>query len=152
MPSSKKFDWRYSDAKKIVMADLEEGRLSLDENEVSAEAAFAVYKTLPEFEKVCFEQFEARLKAHRELVAKKIQQSIVEESAFQHNLLIHPRNETHDRRGKLIFDRHPAKLLLRQDIKDGAYPRLSPMELWHSREEYQCFELGVFRQRVYQEI
>ena len=58
----------------------------------------------------------------------------------------------HDHHGKLIFDRHPAKYLLRQDIKDGAYPRLSPTELWTSRDEFKLFDLDVFKGRIYQEI
>ena len=62
------------------------------------------------------------------------------------------RDESHDRRGKLIFDRSPAKDLLRQDIKDGAYPRLSPMQLWNTRPEYKLFDLNVFKGRIYQEI
>ena len=61
-------------------------------------------------------------------------------------------DESHDRRGKLIFDRSPAKDLLRQDIKDGAYPRLSPMQLWNTRPEYKLFDLNVFKGRIYQEI
>jgi len=134
------------------MSDLEDGFLPTDEKEVSAQAAWAVYKNLPEFDGVCFKQFDARLKDHRRAVEKKTQQSIWEEEAYQHDCLLHPRDNTHDRRGKLIFDRSPAKELLRQDIKDGAYPLLSPMELWNTRPQYKLFDLNVFRGRIYQEI
>ena len=44
------------------------------------------------------------------------------------------------------------KELLCQDIKDGAYPLLSPMELWNMRPQYKLFDLNVFRGRIYQEI
>jgi hypothetical protein len=72
------------------------------------------------------------LKDHRKAQMKKLEESIWEEDAFfQHDCLLHPRNETQDRHGKLIFDRSPAKDLLCNDIKNGAYPLLSPMELWN---------------------
>jgi hypothetical protein len=64
----------------------------------------------------------------------------------------YPRDETHEHQEKLIFDRSPAKDLLRQVIKDGAYPRLSPMQLWNTRPEYKLFDLNVFKGRIYQEI
>jgi len=43
-----------------------------DENKVSAERAFAVYKKLPEFKDVCFQQFKECLADHRKAVEKKI--------------------------------------------------------------------------------
>lgn len=155
MPRSKNpdfIDWRKSQAKKIVTTDIEEKVLSAYEIVVSSEQAYAVYKRLPEFKEVCYSQFKARLADHRRAFLKKEAESIREEDAFQHDCLLHPRNETHDRRGKPIFDRSPAKDLLRNDIKNGAYPLLSPMELWNTRPEYKLFDLTTFRQRIYQEI
>jgi hypothetical protein len=35
-------DWIHSEAKKVILADLTDGHLSLDENVVSAEKAFLV--------------------------------------------------------------------------------------------------------------
>lgn len=136
------------------MSDLEDGWLPTDETKVSAENAWKVYQNanLPEFHGICFKQFKERLADHRRAAKKKKEESIQEEDAFQHDCLLHPRDEMHDRRGKLIFDRSPAKDLLRQDIKDGAYPRLSPMQLWNTRPEYKLFDLKVFKERIYQEI
>jgi ribosomal protein S21 len=155
MPTTKNPDyinWRNSQAKMIIMSDLEDGWLPMDDTKVSAEDAWKVYANLPEFHGICFKQFKERLADHRRAVEQKNMESIQEEDAFQHDCLLHPRDETHDRRGKLIFDRSPAKDLLRQDIKDGAYPRLSPMQLWNTRPEYKLFELKVFKERIYQEI
>ena len=64
------------------MSDLEDGFLSTDAEEVPAEAAWAVYKKLPEFDGVCFKQFSKHLKDHLCIVKKKAQQSIWEEEAF----------------------------------------------------------------------
>lgn len=154
-PKNPKFiNWRGSEVRKLILSDLEDGRLPIKESEMSAEDAWEIYKAanLPEFEGVCFDQFRDRLKDHRDQVRKKNEQSVWEVSALMHDLTLHPRNETHDRRGKPIFDRSPAKDLLRQDIKEGVYPSLTPMELWSSRPEYREFELSVFRGRIYQEI
>ena len=157
MPKSKNpdyIDWRTSQAREIIISDLEDGWLPTDGTKVSAEDAWKVYQSadLPEFHGVCFKQFKECLADHHHVVVKKEKQSVYEEDAFQHDCLLHPRDETHDRRGKLIFDRSPAKDLLRQDIKDGAYPHLSPMELWNTCPEYKLFDLKVFRERIYQEI
>jgi len=155
MPKSNNPDyikWQNSPAKSIIMSDLEDGHLPIGEKEVSAEHAWDVYKNLLEFDGVCFKQFKERLKDHRRAMEKKALQSATEEEAFQHDCLLHPRDNTHDRRGKLIFDRSPAKDLLRQDIMDGAYPLLSPMDFWNTRPEYKLFDLNVFRGRIYQEI
>jgi hypothetical protein len=83
---------------------------------------------------------------------KKLEESIQEEDAFQHDCLLYPCNETHNHHGKLIFDHSPAKNLLCNDIKNGAFPLLSPTELWNLHPEYKVFDLMMFRQCIYQEI
>jgi hypothetical protein len=156
MPRSKNpdyIDWQKSQAKNVIISDLEDGVLSACETAVSSEQAWDVYKNLPEFKDVCFKQFKECLKNHHKVHMKKLEESIQEEDAFQHDCLLHPRNETHDRRGRLIFDRSPAKDLLCNDIKNGAYPPLlSPMELWNLCPEYKLFDLMMFRQCIFQEI
>ena len=64
-------DWRRSDAKKVLLKDLEEGRLTLEATEVSAEQAWANYRHRQEFNNVQFNQFKARLKDHREQVKRR---------------------------------------------------------------------------------
>ena len=155
MPQSKTpnfIQWRSSQAKAIILEDLKNGKLPLDEKKVSAKQAWTVYQKLPEFQGVCYEQFKDRLSDHRRAVQKKTTQYEREELAFQHDCIIHPRDETHDRRGNLIFSRHPASALLREDLNNGAYPRMTPSELWNSRPEYKLFSLHVFKGRIYQEI
>jgi hypothetical protein len=147
-------DWIHSEAKKVILADLTDGHLSLDENVVSAENAFRVYKaSRPEaFADVGFDQFKQRLKDHRKQVKKLHEASQFDEAAFQHDrLLVQPRG-THNHRNEPIFDRSPAKELLRQDVKDRQHDEMSPMDLWHSRPEYRVFALNIFRQRIYQEV
>ena len=54
-------------------------------------------------------------------------------------------------RGRHWWDTHEAAAKLKEDIKDGKHISSKPKELWLSREEYQDFELSVFRGHVYQE-
>jgi hypothetical protein len=106
MPRSKNpdyIDWQKSQAKNVIISDLEFGVLSAYETAVSSEQAWDVYKNLPEFKDICFKQFKEHLKDHHKVYMKKLEESIREEDAFQHDCLLHPRNETHDLRGKLIW-------------------------------------------------
>jgi hypothetical protein len=147
-------DWIHSEAKKVILADLMDGHLSLDENVVSAETAFQVYKAhrLEAFADVGFDQFKLRLKDHRDQVSKLHAASLWEEAAFQHDrVLVEPRG-THNHRGEPIFDKSPAQELLRQDVKELQHSEMSPMDLWHSRPEYMVFRLDIFRHRIYQEV
>ena len=147
-------DWFHSEAKKVLLADLTDGHLSLDENVVSAEQAFLVYKArLPEaFADVGFNQFKLRLKDHRKQVKMLHEASQWDQAAFEHDyLLVEPRG-THNHRGEPIFDRSPAQELLRQDVKDRQHDEMSPMDLWYSRPEYLVFALEIFRHRIYQEV
>jgi hypothetical protein len=147
-------DWAKSLAKKIVMADLADGRLSLEENVVSAEKAFQVYKACrpAAFADVGFNQFKLRLKDHRRQVKKTVEASQWEEAAFQLDQLSLEHPGTHNDRGEPIFDRSPAKKLLRQDVKDGRHDEMSPKDLWCSRPQYMVFALDIFRQRIYQQV
>ena len=147
-------DWRLCPAKWVIITDLEDGMLPLDRELCSPEDAWKVYEEarLPEFEGVCFQQFKERLADHRRAV-KRSQGALRKQlDALEHDKVLHPRNETHDRRGAPIFSRSPAHDLLRTDIKDGLYPLYKPKELWETRPEYKLFSLDVFRGRIYQEI
>jgi hypothetical protein len=144
-------DWIHSEAKKVILADFMDGHLSLDENVVSAETAFQVYKAhrLEAFADVGFDQFKLRLKDHRDQVSKLHAASLWEEAAFQHDrVLVQPRG-THNHRGEPIFDKSPAQELLRQDVKELQHSEMSPMDLWHSRPEYMVFRLDIFRHCAY---
>jgi hypothetical protein len=146
-------DWVHSEAKKVILADLTDGHLSLDENVVSAEKAFQVYKARrPEaFVDVGFDQFKQRLKDHRKQVKKLHEASQWEEAAFAHDRLLVQPQGTHNHRDEPIFDKSAAQELLRQDVKDRQHDKMPPMDLWHSRPEYQVFALKIFRHRIYQE-
>jgi hypothetical protein len=59
MPRSKNpdyIDWWKSQAKNVIISDLEDGVLSAYETAVWSEQAWDVYKNLPEFKDVCLLQ------------------------------------------------------------------------------------------------
>jgi len=85
-------------------------------------------------------------------VKKAVDASQWEEAAFQLDRLSLGPQGTNNHRGEPIFDRSPAKELLRQDVKDGRNVETPPKDLWCSRPEYKVFALDIFRQRIYQEV
>lgn len=63
---AKPIDWRNSEARKILLNDLERDVLSLDGQDVTAEVAWEkTYKKMNAFANVPFKQFKARLADHR---------------------------------------------------------------------------------------
>ena len=69
-------DWRKSQAKKVIITDLEDGVLPADETTVSSEQAWDVYKNLPVFRDICFKQFKEHLVDHHWVFKKKLEDSI----------------------------------------------------------------------------
>lgn len=54
-------------------------------------------------------------------------------------------------RGEPFWDNHPAKLLLREDVKAGKHLEMKPILLHQTRSEYKAVSLKTFRQHIYQE-
>lgn len=138
-------------AKKIVMYDLQNGILSLDENETSTARAWQFYRQLAEFKDVPEEQFRDRLKDHRQQINKLQDRAAEEEALFLRDRELHPR-QTQNNRGELVFDLSEAKELLREDVAKKRHENMTPSELRASRDEYRPFTNTVFKQRIYQEI
>jgi hypothetical protein len=40
-----------------------------------------------------------------------------------------------DENGTPVFDLHPAKLLLREDVAEGKHLLMTPLQLWKSRPD-----------------
>jgi hypothetical protein len=145
-------DWRSSIAREILLSDLEDGILSTDEKDLSAEEAWEkCYRHFYEFRKVPFEQFKAKLKDHRNQVQRMINASAEEELALAHDRALHPQ-KTHNHRGEPVFDVSRAKLLLREDVKNKLHTVMTPSELRESRNEYKLFKLEKFKERIFQAI
>jgi hypothetical protein len=154
MPRSKKegwISWRGSEARTVLMGDLIDGILPVEASRITAEEAWEVYKTMDEFAKVVFDQFNERLKDHRKQVGENKIRAAKELDALMHDRRAFPR-QTFNHRGQLVFDLHPAKLLLRADVKAGKHLTMTPEELQLTNGSYKMFEPDIFRQRIYQEV
>jgi hypothetical protein len=147
--------WVKCAAKHIIMDDLLCGILPLGDEEMSAEEAWELqYEHMAEFirDGVVFSQFKAGLADHRAKVVKDMTRSTYERDALTHDRLLHPR-QMMNHRGAPVFNLLPAKLLLREDIKDRKHLRMSPSQLRQSRIAiYGMFGLSEFKRRIYQAV
>ena len=147
-------DWAKCQAKWIILDDLAEGFVSLDAKEDPAESVWEYYRDLPEFSgpPVVFEQFKERLRDHRKQVLKCYKRSKREMEALAHDRALpgHERTDV-NKRGELVFDLHPAKLLLWQDVLEEKHKGMFPSEFQATRFEYMLFDSELFKGRIYQE-
>ena len=147
-------DWRNHAAREIFLEDLEPNGWLYKLGGKDAKAVFDIYQAQQEeFWDVPFDQFEARFNESTKQAAKRRARSAKEEVFLRHDRVLHPRQCCNDR-GERVFDfDEPAKLQLREDIKNKLHKQMTPMELWEHREMYhQHYNLDKFRPRIYQEI
>jgi hypothetical protein len=133
------------------MQDLIDDILPVEASRITAEEAWEVYKTMDEFANVVFDQFKERLRDHRKQVGENKIRAAKELDALAHDRRLFPR-QTVNHRGELVFDLHPAKLLLRADVESGKHLRMTRQELQLTNESYQIFRTDIFRHRIYQEV
>lgn len=144
--------WRGSEARCLIIEDVVSGALPLYESECTAEVAWDIlYKDNVAFADVPFAQFKARLRDHRAQVKKSVGRSMHEEKCLMHDRSLFPR-KLKNARGELVFDLHPAKDILREDVAAKKHVGIKPEVLWRSHPEYGEFDKDVFRGHLYQEI
>ncbi len=156
MPKNKNWvKWRKHAAREIILQDLNYGGWLYDEmkdGDLNLAAVFALYNhKYPEiFNEINFSQFKERMEDYIKMNNKRSDRSKREYAWMLHDRQLHPR-QLKNHRGELVFDLHPAKLLLREDIKAGAHAEMVPSQFQGTRAEYEEFDRDIFRQRIYQE-
>ena len=80
-----------------------------------------------------------------------LQRNDIKKEASQHNWKLCPR-QLKNSKGELVFDLHPAKLLLRKDVAERKHLMMKPMELQETRPEYLLFDCCKFKERIHQEV
>jgi hypothetical protein len=135
------------------MQDLQRGGPLYQRDYITAEDIFSWYKQLPAFENVVLDQFKDRLKDHRQVAAEDQHRAMQQEQYMEHDQRLYPRQPVNER-GEPVFDMHPAKLLLREDIKNKVHLTTykMPGKLQASRLEYKVFKPKKFMERILQEI
>jgi hypothetical protein len=150
-PKPKYIKWIVSEAKKIIIADLEEGILDVDAP--SAKNAWVeCYSKMAEFANALFEQFQKCLADHRIQHQQQLIKATMEEILYERDKLMHARQDRNNH-GELVFDLHPAKLLLRDEMERREHDQMTPSDLQATRpEEYMLFESKKLKERIYQEV
>ena len=151
--------WKNSAARQRLIDDLEEGRLTLSEEELGPDEAWELYRNEPEFVTVAYEKFEDKLREHRLQVSRRKDRSSFEMDALRHDQRLHPRH-THDSQGVPVWDLSEAKPRLKAHISaelanmspNDLRASISPTDLRLTREEYQVFDLRTFTHHIIQEI
>jgi hypothetical protein len=134
------------------MEDLICGILPVDANELSAEEAWDIcYQHMAEFVDVVFSQFKDRFRDHRKVMGANATRADFESAALARDRLLFPW-QTENHRGEPVFDLHPAKHLLRDDVKEGRHREMTPTQLQNYREEYKEFKAEKCKHQIYQEI
>jgi hypothetical protein len=158
MARSKKpgwINWRSAPARTIILEDLLPGRPLFEKDNVSAQDLLVWYQERypDQFGAVVLDQFEVRLKDHRKASLKDYARAQEEEKYLAHDRQFYPR-KTHNERGEPVFNLSPAKLLLREDIKDRLHMTIykTARKMWASRSEYKIFKIEIFKDRFLQEI
>jgi hypothetical protein len=144
-------DWVKTDARAILLEDLNLCAALRNPDSVTVEQAWEVYKDLPEFEKIQYSQFKQRFVDHRSRASHRYQQSILEAAALKRDRKINP-TATHNNHGEVDFRLSPAKDLLRSDVQQGRHIGLTPSEFQRTRPEYMVFPAGKFKDRIYQAV
>lgn len=152
MPKKKPdIHWPSSEAREIILSDLETQHLPLYDFHLDAVSAWDVYKHLEAFERVPFTQFDRQLTAHRKQVLARLVVMRSEEEAMRQFRAMNPR-KTHDCRGNPVIDMMPVKKILRNDVKEDRHIGLTPSEMRLKRREYRALTLNLFSERLKQEI
>ena len=128
------------------------GALPVDASLCTAELAWELfYKDNVDFMDVPFAQFKARLADHHAQVKKNLGRARHEEKCMIHDRSLFPRQPKNER-GELVFDLHPAKDILREEVAAKKHVGIAPEDLWRTHPEYQEFDKDIFRGHVYQEL
>ena len=145
-------NWLTTEAREILLQDLEDGTLPLEDEVMSAIEAWGYYSQLFEFREIVYTQFEHQLIKHREQVGLKNAHIEKQLAAIAHDRRLHP-EKAYNRRGERVFYLSPAYPLLVEDVQEERYKSLSKIALFHSRDEYkQEWKFEIFERRLRQEI
>src|SRR6056300_952706 len=152
--------WRKHPAREIILNDLNHGGWIFEEiekvndgKELNLALIFALYNhRRPEiFNEIDFEQFQLRMKDYLKKHSERQRRSRTESKWMKEQMLLYPRKLKNER-GELVFDLHPAKMMLRHDVRNGRHEKMTPGQLQDSRTIYKPFLKEIFRQRIYQEV
>ena len=145
---SKVKDWKKSKGKLLLRKLIQDKK-----SWVHTMDAEEIHQSHPLFSCYPLSKFKEYLATLLEAAAAKEEIIRVNEREVLADLTAFPRGELTDR-GYPFWDSHPARCLLKEDIRaimNGKLGDMEPKQLWHTRDEYLEFPLGVFRYHIHQE-
>lgn len=141
--------WESSEAKKILIEELENGVITMERDD-SVMTIQEAYDSRPEYQATNRYKWAARLRSTRTHVGSAVARAETDSDAYHHDDDLYPR-QTHNHLGQLRWHGSEAARLLRVDVASGFYASTSVESLYIFREEYEDFELELFRRHVHQE-
>jgi hypothetical protein len=153
MPKKKSdTSWKHSDAKKHLDRDLIDGTIPLDRDEMEP---MVVYQQRPEFAAFPYEKVRGHLNTLRRKNCDFKARADSESASLARDRCAHPKtphNHIGEPRweGSAAFTIFAATLTVWNNWRQQ-WPRVTPMELYETREEYTMFPLEIFRKHIYQE-
>jgi len=143
--NKKKPKWRNSKARAMLVRMLMDKQSNV--HKMTWKEIHASHEWFQEYDPMLFQRYVRDL---RKANPQKVAVVTEDNETIKRELNRFPR-PTKTNRGEPFWDTHPAKLLLRGDVKAGKHLDMKPALLHQTRSEYKAFSLKTFRAHVYQE-
>jgi hypothetical protein len=137
-------DWRNCRAKKMLLRDLEKGRIPLSSDTMTAEAA---QQLRPEYQEVEFKKFKRNFEALR----KSFREEKARATRDSDGLARDKQRRALGQESDSQWNGSDAQKWLQHDVKEKKHMQMTPRELWESRSEYKHVNQDVFRNHIYKE-
>jgi len=138
--------WAKSKAKELLRNDIILGKVNERVN------AQEVYLMRPQYKDYAMDKFRTNLGNLIKAVRKDIERMRKDCEAYGHDraVLAEQRCDIDESRTFNSWHQSEARELLKVDMELGLHKEMKPKEeLWLSRQQYQAFELEVFRKAIY---
>ena len=152
MDPQEDFNWKHSEAKRLLVEDLICGAITQkqDDSFMTIQEAFNFWVEYQETDRA---KWARRLRDARKQLVASLQRADQDSDAFFHDQGLYPTMPTNKLTGRPRWDGSEAGKFFRQDVGNGLHATFyDAEELYMSRPAYQSFEIGVFRQHVAHEI
>jgi hypothetical protein len=135
-----KIDWPTSDGRRLLYADLVEGRYQNMKPK-------AIYKSRPEFQKWPLKNFRSNYYTARDATAAGLKNAAVATAAFHHDcdMLVAKRGD------HFYYPGSSVQTSLREDVKNKTLMKMTPAAIKATRQEYSVVSGEKFRNHLHQE-
>lgn len=135
--------WRYSEAKKLLLKDIEDRKVTAESD------AETVHNSRPQYKLYKLENFRSNLNRYLKDRKEGIERANSDDAALNHDeaLGLRKNNKPYPR-----WQGSMAEELLKKDLDDGKYEEKHPSKLRATRPEFKAYPKKVFRDHIQQEL